>query len=43
MENGETVLNRKFMEFIKLLNIYLNHFPKHEKYALTNKMQNMNI
>jgi hypothetical protein len=22
------------MEMIKLLNIYLNHFPKHEKYAL---------
>lgn len=33
-------LNRKFLEFIKLLNIYLNHFPKHEKYALSNKMRN---
>ena len=31
---GEIVLNRKFMETIKLLNIYLNHFPRHEKYAL---------
>ena len=40
MGNGETVLNRKFIEFMKLLNIYLNHFPKHEKYALTNKIRN---
>ena len=24
------------MEFAKLMNIYLNHFPKHEKYALAN-------
>jgi hypothetical protein len=28
------------MEFIKLLNIYLNHFPKHEKYALCNSIRN---
>jgi hypothetical protein len=27
-------LNRKFVETAKLLNVYLNHFPKHEKYAL---------
>lgn len=36
----ETKLNRKFMEFIKLLNIYLNHFPRHEKYALANRIRN---
>ena len=29
--HSEAGLNRKFLEFIKLLNIYLNHFPKHEK------------
>ena len=28
------------MEFIKLLNIYLNHFPKHEKFALANRIRN---
>ena len=28
------------MEFAKLLNIYLNHFPKHEKYALSNRIRN---
>ncbi len=27
-------MNFKFMEMMKLLNIYLNHFPKHEKFAL---------
>ena len=24
----------------KLLNIYLNHFPRHEKYALANRIRN---
>lgn len=38
--HSEAGLNRKFMEFAKLLNIYLNHFPKHEKYALANKIRN---
>jgi four helix bundle protein len=28
------------IEIIKLLNIYLNHFPKHEKYALSNQIRN---
>lgn len=38
--HSEAGLNRKFMEFAKLLNIYLNHFPKHEKYALANRIRN---
>ena len=38
--HSEAILNRKFMEFIKLLNVYLNHFPKHEKYALSNRIRN---
>ena len=37
--HSETELNRKFIEFAKLLNIYLNHFPKHEKYALPNQIR----
>jgi hypothetical protein len=37
--NSEAALNRKFIEFIKLLNIYINHFPKHEKYALSNRIR----
>jgi four helix bundle protein len=36
---GEVVLYRKYFEMIKLLNIYLNHFPKHEKYALANRIR----
>lgn len=38
--HSEAILNRKFMEMIKLLNIYLNHFPRFEKYALTNNIRN---
>ena len=37
--HSEAGLNRKFMEFATLLNIYLNHFPKHEKYALANQIR----
>jgi hypothetical protein len=32
--HDEAKLDRKFIEMAKLLNIYLNHFPKHEKYGL---------
>jgi four helix bundle protein len=31
---------RKFIEFAKLMNTYLNHFPKHEKYALADRIRN---
>lgn len=37
---SETDLNRKFIETAKLLNVYLNHFPKAEKYALANRIRN---
>lgn len=40
--HSEAGLNRKFMEFAKLMNIYLNHFPKHEKYALANLIKEEN-
>ena len=39
-KNGEMILNRKYLEMLKLLNIYLNHFPRHEKYALANRIRN---
>lgn len=29
------------VEMLKLLNIYLNHFPKHEKYALANNIRRL--
>lgn len=32
--DSEARLDRKFIEFSKLMNIYLNHFPAHEKYGL---------
>jgi four helix bundle protein len=38
--HSEAGLNRKFMEFAKLMNIYLNHFPRHEKYSLSNRIRN---
>ncbi|NOX40502.1 MAG: four helix bundle protein [Alphaproteobacteria bacterium] len=38
--HGEANLNRKFVEMMKLLNIYLNHFPRHEKYALCSRIRN---
>ncbi|MBW1799212.1 MAG: four helix bundle protein [Deltaproteobacteria bacterium] len=37
--HSEARLNRKFIEFMKLLNIYLNHFPKSEKYLLVNRIK----
>jgi 23S rRNA-intervening sequence protein len=39
-KDSEAGLNRKFLEFLKLLNIYLNHFPKHEKHALCERIRN---
>lgn len=38
--DGEASINRKFMEMVKLINVYCNHFPKHEKYALANRIRN---
>jgi len=38
--HSEAILNRKFMQMMKLLNIYLNHFPRYEKYALSNNIRN---
>jgi four helix bundle protein len=35
----EPRLHRKMVEALKLLNVYLNHFPNHEKYALANQIR----
>lgn len=32
--HDEAKLDQKFIAFAKLMNIHLNHFPKHEKYGL---------
>ena len=36
----EGVITHKFVEMMKLMNIYLNHFPKHEKQALCAQIRN---
>lgn len=30
----EGVITHKYIELMRLLNVYLNHFPKHERHAL---------
>lgn len=32
--HSEATMDRRFIEMVRLLNTYLNHFPKHEKYGL---------
>ena len=39
-QHSEAELNQKFIETAKLMNIYLNHFPKFEKYALAQQIRN---
>ncbi len=38
-QHSEAELNRKFIETAKLMNIYLNHFPQFEKYALAQQIR----
>lgn len=33
--HDEAKLDVKFMDFAKQMNLYLNHFPKHEKFGLS--------
>lgn len=37
--NADSILINKYIEMIKLLNLYLNHFPKNEKHALCATMR----
>lgn len=37
--HDEAKLDRKFVEFAKQMNLYLNHFPKHEKYGLAQQIR----
>ena len=39
MIDFDTVFIRKFMAFAKQTNLYLNHFPRSEKYALSQSIQ----
>ncbi len=38
--NSEAQLDRRFMQFVKLLNTYLNHFPKAERHGLAQQIRN---
>ena len=38
-QHSEAELNAKFVETAKLMNIYLNHFPRFEKYALAHLLR----
>lgn len=37
--HSESQLDRKFVEMLRMLNTYLNHFPKHEKYGLAQQIR----
>ena len=37
--HDEAKLDKKFTDFAKQMNLYLNHFPKHEKYGLAQEIR----
>lgn len=38
--HDEAKLDVKFIDFAKQMNLYLNHFPKHEKFGLCQQIRN---
>ena len=38
--HSEAKLDRKFVDFARQMNLYVNHFPKHEKYGLSLQIRN---
>lgn len=40
MSNPEASILRKCADLIALMNVHLNHFPRHEKYALQQEIRN---
>lgn len=38
--HSAAILDKKYLEMLKLLNRYLNHFPRHEKYGLALRIRN---
>lgn len=38
--HDEAKLDVKFIEFAQQMNLYLNHFPKHEKFGLSQQIRN---
>lgn len=37
--HSEANLNQRFIETARQINLYLNHFPRHEKYALAQQIR----
>jgi hypothetical protein len=37
--HSEAQLDRRFVEMVRQLNLYLNHFPRHEKYGLAQQIR----
>lgn len=37
--HDEARLDHKFIDFARQMNLYLNHFPKHEKYGLAQEIR----
>ena len=38
--HDEAKLDTKFVDFARQMNLYLNHFPKHERYGLAQQIRN---
>jgi len=38
--HDEAKLDAKFIDFARQMNLYLNHFPRHEKYGLSQQIRN---
>ena len=38
--HSEAQLDVKFIDFARQMNLYLNHFPKHERYGLCQQIRN---
>ncbi|MDD3938095.1 four helix bundle protein [Rhodoferax sp.] len=38
--HSEASLDTKFLDFSRQMNLYLNHFPKHERYGLSQQIRN---
>lgn len=38
--DAEAKMDAKMLDLIRLMNVYLNHFPKHEKYGLALQIRN---
>ena len=39
--HDEATLDTKFIDFARQMNLYLNHFPKHERYGLSQQIRNV--